>query len=129
MKTQGNIKKAALFISGLILSATVSLAQGRGPCGGGGGGPWESAEEKAQFQTERMKTLLDLTEEQQLQVQEINLKYAQEAEEARKKMDAERQKRRDAKQAELEKILTAEQIEKFQLMRPMRRGQGGRGRR
>ncbi len=80
-----------------------------------------TVEERAKKQTERMKEKLGLTEDQAKTVYDINLKYAKEDEKKFSKKEQERQKRMEEfkisqaqKDAELKKVLNAEQYDKFQ---------------
>jgi Spy/CpxP family protein refolding chaperone len=76
-------------------------------------------EERADFQTNRMKELLNLSDEQTEKIRKINLKYATENQEIFKS-EATREEKKDKlralheqKQNELKEILTEEQYEKF----------------
>jgi Spy/CpxP family protein refolding chaperone len=76
-------------------------------------------EERADFQTNRMKDLLNLSDEQTEKVREINLKYAKENQEVFKS-EATREEKRDKlrdlheqKENELKAVLSEEQYEKF----------------
>jgi Spy/CpxP family protein refolding chaperone len=76
-------------------------------------------EERAEFQTNRMKALLNLSDEQTEKVREIYLKYAKENQEVfNLKIPREEKKNKlraiyDQKQNELKKILSEEQYEKY----------------
>ena len=77
-------------------------------------------EERAAFQTDRMKTDLNLSDEQTAKVKEINLKYAKENQEVFKSDITREEKKNkmhelyEQKQNELKTVLTAEQYEKLQ---------------
>ncbi len=77
-------------------------------------------EERADFQTNRMKTLLNLSDEQTAKVREINLKYAKENQEVFNS-DVTREEKKNKlraiygqKQNELKTVLSKEQYEKLQ---------------
>jgi FtsZ-interacting cell division protein ZipA len=100
------------------------------------GGGWEASPEvRAEEQTSRMKSDLGLTDEQAKKIKDINLKYAQKAQEKRKEKAAEKEKIRAEREAaraehqkEVEKILTKEQQEKWVKIRqerPERKGPRG----
>ena len=77
-------------------------------------------EERADFQTNKMKTLLNLSDEQTAKVREINLKYAKENQKVFDQSVYRDQKRKklselyEQKQKELKTVLTEEQYEKLQ---------------
>jgi Spy/CpxP family protein refolding chaperone len=77
-------------------------------------------EDRADFQTNKMKTLLNLTDEQTAKVREINLKYAKENQKVFDQSVYRDQKRKklselyEQKQKELKTVLTEEQYEKLQ---------------
>jgi hypothetical protein len=81
-------------------------------------------EERAKEETESMKTALNLTDVQLTQVDSINLKYAKKRREMFQQNQnsdpAEREKIRNEmetlKRAELEKVLTADQLIKYDAM-------------
>jgi hypothetical protein len=76
-------------------------------------------EERADFQTNRMKELLNLSDEQTAKVREINLKYAKENQEAfNLNVPREEKKNKlraiyEQKQNELKRVLSEEQYEKY----------------
>lgn len=119
-----------IVVLALFMSVAVAAQNGMGNKQGKGQGK-KSAEERAQKQTEWMKTDLGLTEAQAKQVNEINLKYAEEAEAKRAAHKAEQVKNKEArkaerdaqkakKEAELKKVLTPEQYTKFEEKRAER---------
>jgi Spy/CpxP family protein refolding chaperone len=77
-------------------------------------------EERADFQTNKMKTLLNLSDEQTAKVREINLKYAKENQEVFNSDVTKEEKKNklraiyEQKQNELKTVLTEEQYEKLQ---------------
>ncbi len=91
-----------------------------------------SAEEMAKMQTDEMKSSLNLSADQLTKVDAINLKYAKKIsemfqqgppsdfEEVRKKIE----EIEKAKRAELEKVLTADQLKKYDQMQEERRKNG-----
>jgi hypothetical protein len=112
------MKKALLFtFAALFALFTAANAQQRSP------------EERAKQETESMKTALNLTDNQLIQVDSINLKYALKRREMFQQSQgsdpAEREKLRNEidnlKRAELEKILTADQLTKYDAMVAERR--------
>lgn len=126
----------------LLLMGTVAMAQGFG------NRTMRSATERAKMETERVAKSLELTPEQTIKVQEVNLKYAvkdsihfaemqkgeQPSEEARAAMMKTMQANRAAKTADVKAILTDAQKEKYDTYlkeRGQRRnrpeGQGGPG--
>ena len=77
-------------------------------------------EERADFQTSRMKTLLNLSDEQTAKVGEINLKYAKENQDVFDS-DVTREEKKnkmreiyEQRQNELKTVLSKEQYEKYQ---------------
>ncbi|MGA8178680.1 MAG: hypothetical protein WB792_01375 [Desulfobacterales bacterium] len=77
-------------------------------------------EERADFQTDRIKTLLNLSDEQTAKVREINLKYAKENQELFNS-DVTREEKKnkmreiyEQRQNELKTVLSNEQYEKYQ---------------
>jgi hypothetical protein len=114
--------KKTLVLTLSILFAMVLVVNAQPP----------SAEEMAKTQTEQMKAGLNLTADQLTKVEALNLKYAKmmsamfeqgppdDFEEMRKKME-ENQK---AKRVELEKVLNADQLKKYDQMQA-ERGPGG----
>ena len=92
--------------------------------------------ERAERLTDKLTEALELTEEQQTSVGEINLKYAQEAnnlwEEHRESREKAREQVRAMKQqkdAELEEVLTEEQMAKYQEYQEKWKERRGRRRR
>ena len=110
--------KKALFLTFTALFA-LFLAVNAQP-----GGPPPSPEEMAKMETEQMKSSLNLSGDQLTRVEAINLKYAQKMGEmfqAGPPSDfAEMQKNMEgiqkAKRADLEKVLTADQLKKYDQM-------------
>lgn len=117
----------AFALSVLVFASFSTLQAQRGP------GRDATPETRATKQTERMKQDLGLTDEQAEKIKEINLKYAQKAEESRKAQATEREKKRaerDAVQAEhqkeIESVLTKEQREKWtQIRKERKEGRNG----
>ena len=85
-------------------------------------------EERADFQTNRMKTLLNLSDEQTAKVREINLKYAKENQEVFNSDVTKEEKKNklraiyEQKQNELKTVLTEEQYEKYRSEKKEMRG-------
>ena len=110
--------KKSLFLTFAVLFALV-MAVNAQP----GGGP-PSPDEMAKMETEQMKSGLNLTADQLTKVEAINLKYAQKMGEmfqAGPPSDfAEMQKNMEeiqkAKRVDLEKVLTADQLKKYDQM-------------
>ena len=117
--------KKTLVLTLSILFAMVLVVNAQPP----------SAEEMAKMQTDEMKTSLSLTADQLTKVDAINLKYAKKMsemfaqgppsdfDEMRIKME-ENQK---ARRAELEKVLNADQLKKYDQMQEERRRNGPGG--
>jgi Spy/CpxP family protein refolding chaperone len=85
-------------------------------------------EQRAENQTKTMTENLQLTEDQQKQVYALNLDRAKKMEELRTSQNQDRSQMRasmEAFNAELAKVLTAEQQEKYKTMLAERRGNGG----
>jgi len=104
-----NQTRVLLLIAALFVTTWVSAQQMQ----------MKSPQERAQKQTMWMQKNLGLTEEQNKQVYNINLKYAQQVDEARagaagaeKKMEV-RDLQKD-KEAELKGVLTGDQFQKYQ---------------
>lgn len=111
----------AIVLSVLLFASFSTLQAQRG------GGRDVTPETRATQKTERMKQDLGLTDKQAEKIKEINLKYAQKADENRNAQAAEREKKRaerDAVQAEhqkeIENVLTKEQREKWTQIRKER---------
>ena len=110
-----------LFVPALFAFAVTSSGQP-------GGGP-PSPEEMAKMETEQMKSELNLNSDQLNQVQAINLKYAQKMGEIFQQGPpgdfAEMQKKMEtlqkSKRAELEKVLSPDQLKKYDEMVEERR--------
>lgn len=108
----------ALLIIALLGFTVTALAQNRR---GGNGRGEMSAEDMAKRQTERMKTELNLTAEQEVKIQAINMKYAEqqvakrdEKKEKRREMETAQQAVMDQKDAEIKALLTPEQLTKYE---------------
>tara|TARA_R110002124_G_scaffold153871_6_gene320896 strand:+ start:179 stop:556 length:378 start_codon:yes stop_codon:yes gene_type:complete len=87
-------------------------------------------EERADRQTKQLTKSLALTEDQEKKVYALNLDRMKEMEEMRKSQSTDREKMKasqDKYQAEVGKILTAEQMEKYKATMTERRGGGGQG--
>jgi hypothetical protein len=88
----------------------------------------KTPEERAAFQTDRMKTDLNLSDEQTAKVREINLKYAKENQEVFKSDVSQEEKKNkmreiyQRKQDELKTVLTVEQYEKYRSEKKEMRG-------
>ena len=85
-------------------------------------------EQRAENQTKTMTENLQLTEDQQKQVYALNLTRAKKMAEMREAQNQDRSEMRasmEAFNAELAKVLTAEQQEKYKTMLAERRGNGG----
>ncbi len=82
--------------------------------------PERTPEEKAKKQTEWMTKKLQLTEKQVAEVEKINKKFASEADKQRKEQMEKREKQRTQHEAELKKVLTPEQIAKYDEMKKQR---------
>jgi Spy/CpxP family protein refolding chaperone len=111
MKAKKTLVLTLLFST---LCVVTSLAQGRN----GGGTP----EERATKATERLKKSLNLTDGQVTQVQNINLSFFKEQEQARANQSnetdrdqrrAEMKARMDKHDVDLQKVLTPEQYKKY----------------
>ena len=92
--------------------------------------------ERAERQTTALTKALDLTEEQQASVSEINLKYAEEVNglweenrESREKTRAAMKEMKQRKDAELQEVLTEEQMKEYQEFLEKRRDRRGKRRR
>lgn len=96
----------------ILLIGTAAFAQQRG------GTP----EERAQRLTDRMKSNLNLTDEQYKQVYEINLKMAGVLEEIDKDNKNARQNVKAEYEKQLATVLNKEQLEKVKELRRQRRG-------
>jgi len=115
MKTSNSTKGITLtMILSLILSGQVAMAQNTSAMQD------KTPQERAAFQTEMMKNKLGLDSAQLNQVEAINLKYALKNEPVIRSSDSKLAKFRTLnasqkeKQAELKKVLTAEQYRQYQ---------------
>ena len=123
-----NIIKGGMLMAMLVTSA--AYAQ-RGQMA-------RSAEDRAEMQTTMMQRQLELKPEQVAQVKAINLKYAKQIEDMRQSgagPEAEKQARMEemtkmapARDAELKKVLTAEQYKKHKELDEQRRAEMRNGR-
>ena len=89
-------------------------------------------EQRAEAQTKTMHESLQLSEDQQKQIYALNLDRAKKMEELRDSQNQDRSKRRESMEAfnaELAKVLTPEQQEKYKTMLQERRSREGAGRR
>ncbi|MFM9951489.1 MAG: hypothetical protein ACKV1O_26375 [Saprospiraceae bacterium] len=117
-------KKAFQFLIlglALILSNALYAQSGEGKQGRGQKEPM-TAEQRAQKMTDRQKTELGLDDAQYQKVLDINKKHAAKMDGIRKKSRAEREKQKAemqtleaSRQADLNKVLTPEQYEKFKM--------------
>lgn len=82
--------------------------------------PERTPEEKAKKQTEWMTKKLQLTEKQVAEVEKINKKFASEADKQRKEQMEKREKQRTQHEAEIKKVLTPEQIAKYDELKKQR---------
>lgn len=80
----------------------------------------EAREERKQLRQAELIQELNLTEEQQLQWEEIRKKHKEEREQERKETREKMRERQQSKQAEFEAVLTPDQIEKLQELRERR---------
>lgn len=119
----------SILFAMLALFSTTFAQQGQFG-GRGGGDPYERADR----QTERMKTELGLNEEQTAKVSEINIAAAEKMMEARQNADGDRESMRESMMAirqettaSLKEVLTEEQWTKFETLRQQAR-QGRQGR-
>ncbi len=122
------MKKVALLSLSVLFALTMTL---KGQPGGG----MPSAEDMAKRETEQMKSTVGVTQDQLPQVEAINLKYAQKRselfqngpggdfEQIRLKM----QEMQKQQRAEFEKVLTADQLKKYDTMMEERRQRGPGG--
>jgi hypothetical protein len=137
MKTRYLLFVTAIMIASLTLNAPANQLL---PCTSGKmvqTRQQRTPEEMAKRQTDNMKTELTLTSDQLPKVDSINLKYARKMSEIRQQYQGNRQemmpKMMDLgkdKRAELEKILTADQLKKYdtmmeERMKRMQNRQGG----
>lgn len=111
-------KQILVVILALIFGATTALAQCHGK-----GKQKKTPEERAQKQTEWMKTDLGLTPEQTTEVEKINLKYALETNKLKQEYNAKRKANSTLKNAELIKVLTPEQYTKLDQLREAKKQQ------
>lgn len=91
-----------------------------------------SPEEHAVRQTERMVEKLDLSDDQKVKVEEINLRYANKMKAEMERNQGNREAMRTIMQAmrkdqlaEMKSVLTDKQFKKFKKMAAKGRGQGG----
>ncbi len=98
----------------------------------GGGGRAMNPEQRAEQQTAQMTEQLALSEAQAGKVQEINLKYAKQAQEAREQADGDREAMRDKmttmrqeQDKELQTVMTQEQWQKWAAFREEQRANRG----
>lgn len=98
----------------------------------GGGGRDMNPEKRAEQQTAQMKEQLGLSDAQTAKVQEINLKYAKQAQEAREKADGDWEAARGKMAAmrqeqdkELQTVVTQEQWQKWTTFREEQRANRG----
>uniref|UniRef100_UPI0032164B02 hypothetical protein n=1 Tax=uncultured Draconibacterium sp. TaxID=1573823 RepID=UPI0032164B02 len=130
------MKKIGLVIMIVVFGMTISLAQNRG------GQRSFDPEERAKRQTEQLTELLGLDKAQAKKVHELNLKAGKEMSEMRQGMqsggdrEAMREKMMEARKkqnAEMKKILSADQYKKYEKYleerRSQRRSPGGGGQR
>lgn len=113
-----NTFKTGLVVFGLMIG-TAAMAQGRMD--------GKSPEERAQFRTDKLAKELSLTSEQQLKVTELNKEAVVKIEAIRKdnalsesEKRAAFQKNRKENKAQMEKILTTEQLAKLEARKEMR---------
>lgn len=97
-----------------------------------GGGRDMNPEKRAEQQTAQMKEQLGLSDAQTAKVQEVNLKYAKQAQEAREKADGDWEAARGKMTAmrqeqdkELQTVVTQEQWQKWTAFREEQRGNRG----
>lgn len=114
-----------LFASFAMVAAVTVTAQ---PQGQGQGRSQGTSEEMAKMMVERMSKELDLSEEQEEQIYEINVKAAEErggdsgSRPSREEMEAAREKI----DVEIKKVLSDSQIEKYDEMQSKMRERGPR---
>jgi Spy/CpxP family protein refolding chaperone len=118
------LMKSALLT--LLLATVFTAAQAQR-----GGGPDKDPSDRAEHQTTKMTEKLGLSADQITKVKAINLKYA---EKAKANRDADQAKNKDAREAmrtqheaELSKVLTKDQAEKWKAMKPDGKGKGTKG--
>ena len=122
------MKKVALLSLSVLFALTMSM---KGQPGGG----MPSAEEMAKRDTEQMKSELNLTADQLPKVEAINLKYAQKRSELFQngpdgdfeQIRAKMQENQKQQRVEFEKVLTADQLKKYDTMMEERRQRGPGG--
>ena len=126
-------KLLMFIVAGLMIAFTACSQppQGQGPQGN------FSPEDMAKRQTEMIKDATGIDEATTKKVHEINLKYANQMTELRKKYTSREEMRepmmkmREQKDAELKALLTDEQFQKYKAkqeeMRQQRQGGGGPG--
>lgn len=124
------MKKLGFFLLFVIAFTTVSVAQNRGM------GNFDP-KEMAKRQTDQLKETLNLNQDQEKKVYDLNLKNAEEMSTLRgemmngggdrEAMRAKMTKLREAQTAEMKKILTDSQFEKYEKYLEERRGMRGSG--
>lgn len=114
----------AISIAFLLIANISTFAQGQRL----------SPEEQAVRQTERMVKKLDLSEDQKVKVEEINLRYANKMKAEKERNQGNREAMRTIMQAmrkdqmaEMESVLTDKQFKKFKKMASKKRSQGQSG--
>ena len=125
------MNRKSLLLAGvaLMMSFTLSAQPQRGARAPGGerrAQAPKTAEEMAQGQTDKLKTALQLKDDQAKKLYEVNLKYANLAKESHDKMKADREalgKQMQQRKAEFEAILSPAQKTAFEVLHPQR-GQG-----
>ncbi len=127
---------AATIVLALIFVPGFTMAQGGGQGNGGGN---NDPEQMAKRQTEVMNTQLQLTQEQMPKIEQMNLETSKKMVDLRAQYQGNRDEMRpkmmeimNARDAELKKILTPEQYDKWVKYRAERManrsgGQGGGG--
>ncbi len=106
-------KKVFATLIAIMMVATVVAQQGQKKGN-------RTPEERAQRQTEWMKQDLQLTQEQTTKVEAINLKYAIESNNMQQEFKTKRATHRAQKDAELDKVLSPEQVTKLKEIRDNR---------
>ncbi len=123
------MKKLGLLLMFVILGTTFSMAQNRG-------GQNMDPEERAKTQTEELKKVLDLNQDQEKKVYDLNLSSGKKMTAMRAEMqggdrEAMREKfgkLREEQNKEMKKILTEAQFKKYEKYLEERRAQRGQGR-
>lgn len=121
------MKKLGLLMMIVLLGTTITIAQNRG-------GRDFNPEDMAKRQTEELKKACDLDETQETKVYDLNLKSAKEMSEMRKDGGGDREAMREkmgemrkTQNAEMKKILSDDQYEKYEKYLEERRKQRGGG--